>query len=91
MTFITFINIFSEIICSKPTISQATLSPSDDSIAFDAAYTVTCNTGYKIAGGNKMKCGASGFDQTPSCNGEFLYKIQLPAMPKYAFCIQQLL
>ena len=58
------------ITCAKPTISYATISPSTDPITFDAAYTVSCNIGYKMSGGNKMKCGASGFDKTPSCGGK---------------------
>ena len=62
--------LFSAITCAKPTISQAALTPSTDPIAYDAEYTVACNTGYKISGGAKMKCGANGgFDQTPSCIG----------------------
>ena len=41
-----------------------------DPIAYDAKYTVQCNTGYKISGSSTMKCGANGFGQTPSCVGK---------------------
>ena len=60
----------SAITCSKPTINQATLDPAIDTINYNATYTVICNSGYKLSGGDKMTCGASGFDQTPSCVGE---------------------
>ena len=60
------------ITCSKPTINQATISPSTNPIGYNAEYTVSCNTGFKISGGEKMKCGASGFDQTPSCIGTLM-------------------
>ena len=69
-SFNTHFKIVLAITCAKPTISQAVLTPSTDPIAYNADYTVTCNTGYKISGGNKMTCGASGFDQTPSCVGK---------------------
>ena len=52
------------------------LTPALDPIAYDAEYTVECNTGYELSGGSKMKCGEAGFDQTPSCIGE-LFSINL--------------
>ena len=58
------------ITCAKPTIKQAIITPSTDPISYDEEYTVICNNGYKMSGGNKMKCGASGFDQTPTCIGK---------------------
>ena len=60
----------SAITCSKPTVNQATLEPATDLISYNDVYTVTCNNGYKLSGGNQMKCGDNGFDQTPSCNGK---------------------
>ena len=62
--------IYLAITCGKPNINHASISPSTDPIAYDAEYTVSCNTGFKISGGMKMKCEASGFDQTPSCTGK---------------------
>ena len=66
--------------CDKPTIDDATLSPSTDPIAFGAEYTVICNTGFKISsGGNKIKCGASGFDQIPTCIGMTFNQNKIPS------------
>ena len=64
--------------CEKPTIGNAVLTPSTDPIAIGAEYTVTCKAGYKLSGGNKMMCGANGFNQTPFCVGKkriFVLKI----------------
>merc|ERR1712034_296214 len=58
--------------CSKPTIYRAVLKPSNDFINYDDVYTVTCSTGYMLSGGDTMKCGENGFDQTPSCIGPVL-------------------
>ena len=60
----------SAITCSKPNITQAQITPSSNFIAFNEEYNVTCNTGYKISGNDKMKCGGNGFDQTPVCIGK---------------------
>ena len=62
--------LFLAIKCTKPIITDASLSPSSTTINYDSSYTVTCNPGFKLSGGNKMKCGSNGFDQTPICIGK---------------------
>ena len=56
--------------CAKPTIPDGTVSPTDATVNYAAAYEVTCNTGFTISGSSTMTCGADGnFDQTPTCAG----------------------
>ena len=47
------------------------MSPSEATVDYEAAYEVTCNTGYTISGPSTMICGSDGtFDQTPTCQGK---------------------
>ena len=66
--------------CTKPTISDGSVSPPDATVDYDATYEVTCDTGWTISGSSIMTCGADGtFDQTPTCEGNiYKYKNRLP-------------
>ena len=60
------------IICSKPTISDGTVTPTNATVNFGQSYEVTCNEGYNMTEGSDptMTCGAgAAFDQTPTCEG----------------------
>ena len=54
--------------CSKPSISDGSVSPSNETVDYEATYEVTCNTDFIISGSSTMACGADrNFDQTPTC------------------------
>ena len=56
--------------CSKPTITDGTVDPDDDTVVVDDTYTITCNTHYTLSGSATMTCESSeSFDQTPICEG----------------------
>ena len=57
--------------CAKPAINDGSVSPSNETIDYEAAYEVSCNTGFTISGSSTMTCGADGtFDETPTCQGK---------------------
>ena len=57
--------------CAKPSISDGSVSPSDDTVNYEATYEVTCDDDFAISGSSTMICGADGgFDQTPTCQGK---------------------
>ena len=57
--------------CIKPSISDGSVSPPEETIDDEETYEVTCNTGFTISGPSTMACGAGGtFDQTPTCQGK---------------------
>ena len=56
--------------CSKPSISDGSVSPFNETVDYEATYEVTCNTGFVISGPSAMACGDEGtFDQNPTCQG----------------------
>ena len=56
--------------CSIPSISDGSVSPSNETVDYEATYEVACNTGFAISGSSTMACGDEGtFDQTPTCQG----------------------
>ena len=64
--------------CSKPSISDGSVSPSDETVDYEATYNVTCYTGFTISGPSTMTCGADGtFDQTPTCQGKIQTNLQV--------------
>ena len=61
---------FSVKTCRKPSISEGSVSPSNETVDYGATYEVTCNSNFTISGPSTMICGANGtFDQTPTCQG----------------------
>ena len=61
--------------CAKPSISDGSVSPSDETVDYEDVYEITCNNGYTISGPSTMSCGAAGtFDQTPTCQGN-MYRL----------------
>ena len=70
--------IFSVNTCDKPSISGASVSPTDATVDYEATYEVTCNTGFTISGPSTMTCGADGtFDETPTCQGKIRINLYL--------------
>ena len=54
--------------CAKPSISDGSASPSNETVDYGDVYEITCNTDFTISGPSTMTCGADGtFDQTPMC------------------------
>ena len=57
--------------CAKPLISDSSVSPSNETVHYEATYEITCNTGFTMSGSSTMICGVNGtFDQTPTCQGK---------------------
>ena len=59
--------------CAKPSISDGSASPSDETVDYEDVYEIACNTGFTMSGSTSstMTCGADGtFDQTPICQGK---------------------
>ena len=57
--------------CTKPSISDGSVRPSEATVNYGATYEVTCDDGFAISGSSTMTCGTyGGFDQTPTCQGE---------------------
>ena len=57
--------------CAKPSISDGSVSSSDETVDYGNVYEITCNTGFTLSGSSTMTCGADGtFDQTPTCQGK---------------------
>ena len=64
--------------CTKPLVSDGSVSPSNETVDYEATYEVTCNTGFAISGISTMACGVNGtFDQTPTCQGEIETNLQI--------------
>ena len=56
--------------CTKPTIENGSVSPSDDTIEAGSSYTATCNNGYTLSGTATMECNDDGTLMTaPTCAG----------------------
>ena len=57
--------------CAKPSISDGSVSPPDETVDYGASYEVTCSTGFTIDGPSTMTCDTDGiFDQTPTWQGK---------------------
>ena len=79
---------FSVNTCDKPSISDGSVSPSDDTVNYEATYEVTCDTGYTISGSSTMTCEADGsLDQTPTCQGKIQTITYLYQTSQSAICI----
>ena len=64
--------------CARPSISDGSVSPSDGTVDYEAAYNVTCYTGFTISGPSALRCGADGtVDQTPTCQGKIQTNLQV--------------
>ena len=56
--------------CTKPTIENGSVSPSDDTIEAGSSYTATCSNGYILSGSATMECSDEGTLSTaPTCTG----------------------
>ena len=56
--------------CTKPTVDNGSVSPSDATIVEDASYTASCDTGYTMSGTATMTCMEDEtFSSTPTCAG----------------------
>ena len=55
--------------CSKPSISDGSVSPSNNYISNGAAYTATCNSGYTLNGSATMSCNDGTLLAAPTCTG----------------------
>ena len=57
--------------CDRPTILNGSVAPPDETVGYQEAYTVTCDTSFGISGSTTMACEDGGdFDQTPLCKGK---------------------
>ena len=56
--------------CTKPTVDNGSVSPSNATIVEDASYTAACDTGYTMSGSGTMTCTEDEtFSSTPTCAG----------------------
>ena len=61
---------FSVVTCDKPTVENGAVSPTDATVNYNTAYTVTCSAGYEITNGSaEMMCGADGALTDAECGG----------------------
>ena len=58
--------------CSKPSISDGSVSPSTNYISNGAIYTATCNSGYTLDGSATMSCNDGTLSTAPTCTGNLL-------------------
>ena len=72
--------------CTKPTIPDAVITPTSNTIESGSKYTVTCNEGYTITGTSEISCTAGVLTEVPNCNSSDsnLPFLLFPASP----CIQ---
>ena len=56
--------------CVKPTIENASITPTSDSIAVTESYMVSCDGDYSLLGNETMKCNEDGtLSMAPACFG----------------------
>ena len=56
--------------CTKPTIENGSVSPSDDTIEAGESYNASCSNGYTLSGTATMDCNDDGTLSTaPTCTG----------------------
>ena len=56
--------------CSKPTIENGSVSPSNDTIEGGEYYEVSCNEGYTLHGNAAIECNEAGtLLRIPTCTG----------------------
>ena len=56
--------------CSKPTIENGSVSPSDDTIEAGESYNVSCSDGYTLNGYDITECYDDGtLSRIPTCTG----------------------
>ena len=75
----------SAVSCARPTIDNAVVTPEEETVAYQASYTVMCNTGYEMSGDNTVTCGADGRleDTLPTCQRKFLMTYQFNMLSDY--------
>jgi len=65
------------VLCARPTIDNAVVTPEEETVAYQASYTVICNPGYEMSGDNTVTSGSStltcgsdkSLDPIPKCLG----------------------
>ena len=62
--------------CSKPyVIVNGSLTPADETIAYQANYTYSCDVGFTLNGTESRCCNSSGVleEEEPTCQGKFIH------------------
>ena len=63
--------------CARPTITDGSTTPDQDTINYDDSYTPACDAGYDISGSGVLMCEDGGVlsPSAPTCSRTYIYDL----------------